>query len=241
MAQKKTISYLLLAARVLRVVEQRIHEQLDKSGGIEEQLLVLIADREVQNALTVPCFHRAHPPDWMAMVRCLQKCVCFNFCYVCPEPVLAYIQFFSLKWHTQKTFLHLHDLIDLPLAELDTNTILIAPPDPRCDFRSIDARRDPKVGHEVQRVVQKITEGVQPCAPELCNDGFCVLRSCRGKTVLFFGVFPNVCPEPVLVKCSFLYTDGSKRPILLTVEHTFQASHPGIPACETASLFGVSL
>jgi hypothetical protein len=110
MAQKKTISYLLLAARVLRVVEQRIHEQLDKSGGIEEQLLVLIADREVQNALTVPCFHRAHPPDWMAMVRCLQKCVCFNFCYVCPEPVLAYIQFFSLKWHTQKTFLHLHDL-----------------------------------------------------------------------------------------------------------------------------------
>jgi hypothetical protein len=41
-------------------------------------------------------------------------------------------------------------------------------------------------------VVQKITEGVQPCAPELCNDGFCVLRSCMRKNGprSFFGVFP---------------------------------------------------
>jgi hypothetical protein len=28
----------------------------------------------------------------------------------------------------------------------------------------------------------------------------------------FFGVFPNVCPEPVLVKSSFLYINGSKSP-----------------------------
>jgi hypothetical protein len=28
--------------------------------------------------------------------------------------------------------------------------------------------------------------------------------------------FPYVCPEPVLVKCSFLYINGSKRPFLLT-------------------------
>ena len=28
--------------------------------------------------------------------------------------------------------------------------------------------------------------------------------------------FPYVCPEPVLVKCSFSYVNGSKRPFLLT-------------------------
>jgi hypothetical protein len=29
---------------------------------------------------------------------------------------------------------------------------------------------------------------------------------------LFFWSFPYVCPEPVLVKSSFLYINGSKRP-----------------------------
>jgi hypothetical protein len=29
------------------------------------------------------------------------------------------------------------------------------------------------------------------------------------------GSVPYVCPEPVLVKCSFLYINGSKRPFLL--------------------------
>jgi hypothetical protein len=34
-----------------------------------------------------------------------------------------------------------------------------------------------------------------------------------------FGLsFPYVCPEPVLVKCSFLYVNGSKRSLLLTEE-----------------------
>jgi hypothetical protein len=28
--------------------------------------------------------------------------------------------------------------------------------------------------------------------------------------------FPYVCPEPVLVTCSFIYINGSKRPFLLT-------------------------
>jgi hypothetical protein len=31
-----------------------------------------------------------------------------------------------------------------------------------------------------------------------------------------FECFPYVCPEPVLVKCSFLYTNGSKRPFWRT-------------------------
>ena len=33
---------------------------------------------------------------------------------------------------------------------------------------------------------------------------------------ILFRVFPYVCPEPVLVKRSFLYINGSKRPFLLT-------------------------
>ena len=32
----------------------------------------------------------------------------------------------------------------------------------------------------------------------------------------FFECFPYICPEPVLVKCSFLDVNGSKRPFLLT-------------------------
>jgi hypothetical protein len=36
------------------------------------------------------------------------------------------------------------------------------------------------------------------------------------ETPLFFECSPCVCPEPVLVKCSFLNLNGSKRPLLLT-------------------------
>jgi hypothetical protein len=32
------------------------------------------------------------------------------------------------------------------------------------------------------------------------------------KTASFFECFPYVCPEPVLVKCSFLYINGGKMP-----------------------------
>jgi hypothetical protein len=42
-------------------------------------------------------------------------------------------------------------------------------------------------------------------------------RSCLRKNGPFFEWFPYVCPEPVLVKCSVLYINGSKRPFLLTV------------------------
>jgi hypothetical protein len=47
-------------------------------------------------------------------------------------------------------------------------------------------------------------------------------HQCRGprrfrlrKNGPFFECFPYVCSEPVLVKCSFLYRNGSKRPFLL--------------------------
>jgi hypothetical protein len=36
-----------------------------------------------------------------------------------------------------------------------------------------------------------------------CGASLCLSRACLGS-------FPYVCPEPVLVKCSFLYTNGSK-------------------------------
>jgi hypothetical protein len=36
------------------------------------------------------------------------------------------------------------------------------------------------------------------------------------KTATFFECFPYDCPEPVLVKSSFLYINGSKRPFVLT-------------------------
>jgi hypothetical protein len=42
-------------------------------------------------------------------------------------------------------------------------------------------------------------------------------RSCLRKNGPLFEWFPYVCPEPVLVKCSVLYINGSKRPFLLTV------------------------
>jgi hypothetical protein len=45
--------------------------------------------------------------------------------------------------------------------------------------------------------------------------------SCE-KAVLFFECFPYVCPEPVLVKTSHLYTNGFKRPF----PHTL----PSMPA-----------
>jgi hypothetical protein len=41
--------------------------------------------------------------------------------------------------------------------------------------------------------------------------------TCRHKThPLFFECFPYVCPEPVLVKCSFLYINGSKSGVFRT-------------------------
>ena len=42
----------------------------------------------------------------------------------------------------------------------------------------------------------------------------------------FFECFPYVCPEPVLVKCSFLCINGSKRPFVLTV--VSMGAHPNL-------------
>ena len=39
------------------------------------------------------------------------------------------------------------------------------------------------------------------------------------ETRSFLGVFPMFCPEPVLVKRSFLYRNGSKRPFTLWRHH----------------------
>jgi hypothetical protein len=36
-------------------------------------------------------------------------------------------------------------------------------------------------------------------------------NACTEEKRTFFWSFPYVCPEPVLVKCSFFYIDGSKR------------------------------
>ena len=50
----------------------------------------------------------------------------------------------------------------------------------------------------------------------------------KEKRSLFFE-FSYVCPEPVLVKCSFLHMNGSKRPFLLTTggyPSTLAASTP---------------
>jgi hypothetical protein len=38
------------------------------------------------------------------------------------------------------------------------------------------------------------------------------LKALVRKTASVFECFPYVCPEPVLAKCSFLYTNGSKMP-----------------------------
>jgi hypothetical protein len=42
----------------------------------------------------------------------------------------------------------------------------------------------------------------------------------------FGGRFPYVCPEPVLVKCSFLCINGSKRPLLPTILYQRAAVDP---------------
>ena len=38
----------------------------------------------------------------------------------------------------------------------------------------------------------------------------------RKTPLTFFECFPHVCPEPVLVKCSFLYTNGAKSGVFRT-------------------------
>ena len=70
-------------------------------------------------------------------------------------------------------------------------------------------------------------------------------RAPEEKRSLFLSVFPYVCPEPVLVKYSFLYIKSSKRPFsivayvelraepkrgtqLLAIIHHMEATHPGI-------------
>jgi hypothetical protein len=59
-------------------------------------------------------------------------------------------------------------------------------------------------GHDVGVVSTVIRVGVkQPLA-------------CK-KTALFFECFPYVCPEPVLVKCSFLYINGAKSGVFRTI------------------------
>jgi hypothetical protein len=41
------------------------------------------------------------------------------------------------------------------------------------------------------------------------------VRAQKSTVVFFVWSFPYVCPEPVLVKSSFLYINGSKRPFLV--------------------------
>eukprot|EP01046_Picozoa_sp_COSAG06_P037436 COSAG06_NODE_4226_length_4451_cov_6.710018_1_plen_186_part_00 len=43
----------------------------------------------------------------------------------------------------------------------------------------------------------------------------------------FFECFRYVCPEPVLVKCSFIYINGVERPFLLTRRLSSHAALPG--------------
>jgi hypothetical protein len=56
----------------------------------------------------------------------------------------------------------------------------------------------------------KTSAGCPPSAP--ADAAHFSLR----KSGPFFECVPYVCPEPALVKCSFLYMNGSKRPFLLT-------------------------
>ena len=53
-----------------------------------------------------------------------------------------------------------------------------------------------------------------------------------------FVCFPYVGPEPVLVKCSLLYTNGSARPFLLTVQQTVMHLHdPAAASCHQVPLY----
>ena len=73
-----------------------------------------------------------------------------------------------------------------------------------------------RVPHAARAPGRTWSSSPPPPPPPLTTWPRTILRSVPwGQTVPFLS-FPYVCPEPVLVKCSFLYINGSKGPFLLT-------------------------
>jgi hypothetical protein len=68
-----------------------------------------------------------------------------------------------------------------------------------------------RLGAHIENTPQKGAGFVQPCAWWRRSDDGCDVDAVRFQVPVLFLSFTHVCPEPVLVKCSFLYINGAKR------------------------------